>query len=506
MNRKLDELRLRLREVGDLRAAAAVLHWDQTTYMPPKGAASRGRHIATLERLAHTAFTDAAIGALLDDLQPYAERLPPEHPDAALIRVTRRDYERDVRVPADFAATLEEHAAASYAAWIEARPADDFAAVRPVLERTLDLSRQLSDFTPNAEHVADPLIDRQDPGMTASEISGLFAALRTRLVPLLRRIAAADGNDDSAVRQQFPISAQRDFARRVVALMGFDFDRGRIDDTAHPFMTTFASDDVRITVRADEHFLGEHLFSAMHEAGHALYELGVDPAFEGTPLGDGTSNGMHESQSRLWENFVGRGLDFWEGQYPHLQATFPDQLGAVALDEFYPAINYVQPSLIRTDADEVTYNLHVMLRFDLELELLDGRLDVRDLPETWRARYARDLGVEPPDDRDGVLQDVHWFHGTIGGCFQGYTLGNLISAQVFDAAQRALPDLPERIRRGDLTTLHDWLRHSIYRHGRVFTASELVQQVTGAPVGVDALMDHLSRKYGSIYGLESAES
>jgi len=501
MNRKLDELRLRLREVGDLRAAAAVLHWDQTTYMPPKGAASRGRHIATLERLAHAAFTDAAIGSLLDDLQPHADRLPPEHPDAALIRVTRRDYERDVRVPADFVATLEEHAAASYAAWIMARPADDFAAVRPVLERTLDLSRQLSSYTPNAEHVADPLIDRQDPGMIASEVSSLFAALRARLVPLLQRIEAAAANDDSAVRQHFPISAQRDFARRVVALMGFDFDRGRIDDTAHPFMTTFASDDVRITVRADEHFLGEHLFSAMHEAGHALYELGVDPAFEGTPLGDGTSNGMHESQSRLWENFVGRGPEFWEGQYPHLQATFSDQLGSVPLDDFYPAINYVQPSLIRTDADEVTYNLHVMLRFDLELELLDGRLDVRDLPETWRARYARDLGVEPPDDRDGVLQDVHWFHGTIGGCFQGYTLGNLISAQVFDAARRALPDLPERIRRGDLATLHDWLRQSIYRHGRVFTAAELVQRVTGAPIGVDALMDHLSRKYGAIYGL-----
>ena len=273
-----------------------------------------------------------------------------------------------------------------------------------MLERTLDLSRRLSAFTPNAQHVADPLIDRQDPGMTAAEISALFAELRTRLVPLLRRIAAAGGNDDSAVRRRFPISAQRDFARRVVALMGFDFERGRIDDTAHPFMTTFASDDVRITVRADEHFLGEHLFSAMHEAGHALYELGVDPAFEGTPLGDGASNGMHESQSRLWENFVGRGRDFWEGQYTHLQAIFPEQLGTVPLDDFYPAINYVQPSLIRTDADEVTYNLHVMLRFDLELQLLDGRLAVRDLPGAWRERYAGDLGVEPPDDRDGVLQ------------------------------------------------------------------------------------------------------
>ena len=406
-----------------------------------------------------------------------------------------------MRVPASFAAALEEHAAASYAAWIEARPANDFAAVRSLIERTLDLSRQLSDFTPNAEHVADPLIDREDPGMTAGQVSALFGELRARLVPLLRRIADAGGNDDSAVRQRFPISVQRAFARRVVALMEYDLDRGRIDDTPHPFMTSFAVDDVRITVRADEHFLGEHLFSAMHEAGHALYELGVDPAFEGTPLGDGASNGMHESQSRLWENFVGRSLDFWDGQYAHLQAAFPDQLGSVPLDVFYPAINYVQPSLIRTDADEVTYNLHVMLRFDLELELLDGRLAVHDLPEAWRARYARDLGVEPADDRDGVLQDVHWFHGAIGGAFQGYTLGNLISAQVFAAARRALPDLPDRIRRGDLTTLHDWLKHSIYRHGRVFTASELVQQVTGAPIGVDALMDHLSRKYGEIYGL-----
>ena len=501
VKRQLDELRRRLREVGDLRAAAAVLHWDQTTYMPPKGAAARGRHIATLERLAHAAFTDAAIGRLLDDLEPHAERLPAEHPDAALIRVTRRDYERDVRVPAEFAAALEEHAAASYAAWVKARPANDFAAVRPMLERTLDLSRRLAGYTPNAEHVADPLIDRQDPGMTASQVSALFAELRARLVPLLQRITEAAGNDNQVVRQHFPIDAQRAFARRVVALMGFDFDRGRIDDTAHPFMTTFASDDVRITVRADEHFLGEHLFSAMHEAGHALYELGVAPAFEGTPLGDGTSNGMHESQSRLWENFVGRSRDFWQGQYAQLQAEFPEQLGSVPLDAFYRAINHVQPSLIRTDADEVTYNLHVMLRFDLELQLLDGRLAVRDLPQAWRARYSQDLGVEPPDDRDGVLQDVHWFHGTIGGAFQGYTLGNLISAQVFAAARRALPDLPGRIRRGDLTTLHDWLRQAIYRHGRVFTAPDLVQRVTGAPIGVDALMGHLSRKYGAIYGL-----
>lgn len=501
MQRQLDELRGHLREVFDLRSASAVLHWDQATYMPPKAAASRGRQVATLERLAHGAFTDPAIGRLLDVLEQHVANLPYDHEDAALIRVTRRDYERDVRIPADFAAELEQHAAISYAAWLEARPNNDFASVEPVLERTLDLSRRLAGYSPDAEHIADPLIDRQDPGLTAATVAPLFTELRDRLVPLVRRIAAESTDDDAVLRQHFPIESQRAFARRIVDLMGFDFERGRVDDTAHPFMTSFASDDVRITVRANENFLGEHLFSAMHEAGHALYELGVHPKFEANPLGNGASAGMHESQSRLWENLVGRSEDFWFGQYSHLQAFFPKQLGSVSLGDFYRAINLVKPSLIRTNADEVTYNLHVMLRFDLELELLDGRLQVSELPEAWRARYVQDLGVEPPDDRHGVLQDVHWFHGTIGGAFQGYTLGNLIAAQVFAAAWRALPSLPDYVRTGNFSELHRWLHKAIYRHGRMFTVPELVEHVTGSAISVDPLIEHLHRKYEAIYDL-----
>lgn len=498
---QLNELRGRLREIADLRSAAGLLQWDQATYMPPKAAVSRSRQIATLERLAHAAFTDKAIGGLLDSLQPYVTRLPYEHHEAALVRVTRNDYERDVRVPADFVARLEEHAAISYTAWLKARPANDFDSVVPVIERTLDLSRQLANFTPGTQNIADPLIERADPGMTSKTISALFADLREQLVPLVHAIGPTAAEDDRVVFQHFPVSTQRMFARHVVTLMGFDFKRGRIDDTAHPFMTSFASDDVRITVRADKHCLTEHLFCAMHEAGHALYELGIPPEFEATPLGEGASMGMHESQSRLWENFVGRSKEFWEGQYTHLQDAFPVELRSVSLETFYRAINRVRPSLIRTEADEVTYNLHVMLRFDLELELLDGHLAARDLPEAWRARYLQDLGVEPPDDRQGVLQDVHWYHGTIGGSFQGYTLGNLVAAQVFAAARRAMPNLAERIRAGELTTLHEWLRKSIYQYGRVLSAPELVQRVTGAELSVGPLMNYLSTKYGAIYKL-----
>jgi carboxypeptidase Taq len=498
---KLNELRARLIEIDDLSAAGAVLNWDQSTYMPPGGAAARGRQLATLAKLGHEKATDPAVGRLLDELRPFEERLPYDHDDAALIRVARRGYERLTKVPAELVAELYAHGAASYQLWTQARPANDVQRVLPALERTLELSRQIADCFPGYSHIADPLIDFADYGMRAETVRALFAELRAELAPLAQAITAQEPADDTCLRQHYPEAAQLAFGERIARRFGYDFERGRQDKTHHPFATKFSVGDVRITTRVKEHDLGEGLFSTLHEAGHAMYEQGVSPAFEGTPLCGGTSAGVHESQSRLWENLVGRSRPFWEHYYPQLQESFAGQLGAVPLERFYRAINKVQRSLIRTDADEVTYNLHVMIRFDLELALLEGSLAVRDLPEAWNARYSEDLGIAPPDHKDGLLQDVHWFGGLIGGAFQGYTIGNILSAQFFEAARAARPAIDGELAAGEFGALHGWLREQIYQHGSKYTTAELVERVTGGPMTIGPYMAYLRRKYGELYAL-----
>ncbi len=501
MEAKLQELKTRLIEINDLESANALLSWDQATYMPPGGAIARGRQSATLGKLAHEKFIDPAIGKLLDELRPYEESLPYDSDDASLIRVTRRDYERAIRVPPDFMAQLYSHFALSYEAWAKARPANDFGSVQPHLEKMLDLSRQLANFFPGYEHIADPLIDLTDYGIKASTLRKLFTDLRAQLLPIVQAITSQEPADDSCLRQTFPEAQQLALGVEAARHFGYDFERGRLDKTPHPFTTKFSIGDVRITTRVKENDLSDALFSTIHEAGHAMYEQGINPAFEGTPLARGTSAGVHESQSRLWENIVGRSRGFWKFFYPKLQALAPEQLGPVPLETFYRAINKVQRSLIRTDADEATYNLHVMIRFELELELLEGKLAVRDLPEVWRERYNSDLDVLPPDDRDGVLQDVHWYSGPIGGAFQGYTLGNILKAQFYEAALRAHPEIPGEIEQGKFDTLHGWLKENIYQHGAKFTTSELVERVTGGPMSIEPYIRYLRTKYGELYRL-----
>lgn len=501
MKDKLRDLKARLIEVGDLNSVAAVLGWDQSTYMPLEGAPARARQSALVGRLAHERFTDPAIGRLLDELQPYLESLPYDDDDAALIRVTRREYERQIKLPSDFVSELYEHIAMLYDVWTRARPANDFGMVRDGLEKTLDLSRRMAEFYAPYDHIADPLIDQSDYGMKAETVRAVFADLRAKLVPIVRAIAAQPPADDSCLRQHFPEALQRTFGETIIRDYGYDFNRGRQDKTHHPFMTKFSAGDIRITTRFREDYLPDGLFSTLHEAGHALYEMGINRAWDGLPLHGGTSAGVHESQSRTWENIVGRSRPFWEHYYPELQATFPDQLGSVPLETFYRAINRVAPSLIRVDADEVTYNLHVMIRFDLELDLLEGKLTIKDLPEAWNARYTSDLGVTPPDDKDGVLQDVHWYGGIIGGVFQGYTLGNLMSAQFYNAAVKAHPEIPAQIGQGNFSTLHNWLKEHIYQYGSKYTANELLQRVTGGGLETQPLIDYLRRKYGEWYAL-----
>ncbi len=395
----LDELKIRLREVDDLSSAAALLSWDQTTYMPPGGGAARGRQLATLGQIAHEKFIDAAVGRLLDALRAYEEQLPYDSDDASLIRVTRRDYDRLVKVPAEFTARLEGHMATTYQVWTEARPKDDFGAVRPYLEKTLDLSRELAEFFPGYQHIADPLIDFADSGMTAQTVRTLFDDLRRELVPIVQAITSQAPADDSCLRQAFPEAQQWAFGEAVVKQIGYDFSRGRQDKSAHPYTTKFSLGDVRITTRVNPNDLREALFATVHEAGHAMYEQGIRAELEATPLGRGASAGVHESQSRLWENRVGRSRGFWHQFYPALQAAFPGQLGSVPREAFYRAVNKVERSLIRVEADEVTYNLHVMLRFGLELDLLEGELPVKDLPEAWRARFQEDLSTTAPCGR-----------------------------------------------------------------------------------------------------------
>lgn len=499
MHPAYEELKSHLASLQDLRAASSLLHWDQATYMPAGGAEARGQQMATLGRLAQERATDPRLGELLEELREFERDHDYDSLEASLIRVARRDYERAVRVPPEFLARAYEHSADAYHTWTRARPADDFDLVRPKLEKTLDLSREYAEFFPDREHLADPLIAERDYGITVSQLKTVFDELRAGLVPIVEAITAHPNVDRSPVLGRFDERTQREFGERVIRDFGYDFDRGRQGKTHHPFMTRFSTGDVRITTRFKKDDLTEALFSTLHEAGHALYEQGVDPDLNRTPLARGASAGTHESQSRLWENLVGRSLGFWQHYYPDLQSAFPSELAGIPLQDFYRAINAVERSLIRTDADEVTYNLHVLIRFNLELEMLDGELEIRHLPEAWRERYRSVLGVAPQDHKDGVLQDVHWFAGFIGGAFQGYTLGNIMAAQFFAAARDHEPETTVGIKHGQFEPLLSWLQENIYRHGRKFTANELLQRVTGRDLSVEPYLAYLRSKFGALY-------
>lgn len=501
MEEQLKELKQRLLEINDLGAVNALLNWDQSTYMPPGGAAARGRQMTTISRIAQEKLIDPAIGRLLDALEPQLEARGIDDDDYALVRAARRSFDRATKVPPALYAAFVGHGAESYQAWTEARPANDFAGMVPHLEKTLDYSRRLAECFAPYDHIADPLIDVADYGMKAASVRALFAELRAALVPLVEAVADAPPIDNSCIMQPYPVDQQRAFGEAVIRDYGYDFKRGRQDLTHHPFATKFSIGDVRITTRFRPDDLGDGLFSTLHESGHAMYEQGVNRAYEGSPLDGGTSAGVHESQSRTWENIVGRSRGFWAHYYPQLQKQFPDQLGNVSLDAFYRAINKVERSLIRVDADQLTYDLHVMIRFDLELQLLEGTLAVKDLADAWHARYEADLGVRAPDDRDGVLQDVHWYGGPIGGSFQGYTLGNILSAAFYNRALAAEPAIPAQIERGEFGALHGWLRDNIYTHGSKYTAPELIERVLGGPLTIDPYIAYLRDKFSDVYGV-----
>jgi len=500
MEEKLAQLKTMLAEISDLTGAAALLGWDQQTYMPPGGAEARGNQLGTLQRLIHERQTSAEMGKVLEDLKPYAATLDPDSDDARLIKVVWRDYDKATRIPGEWVVEFAQVTTMAQQSWVEARSKSDFSIFRPHLEKIVELGHRYVSFFPPADHPYDILLDVFEPGMKTADVKEIFDALRPQQVELIKAITSKPQVDDSFLHQAFDEKKQWDFGVEVIAEFGYDWKRGRQDKAPHPFTQSFSVNDVRITTRVAPDFLNSMLFGTMHECGHALYGQGTAAELDRTSLDTGASYAIHESQSRLWENLVGRSLSFWQHFYPRLQEVFPSQLGSIPLEKFYKGINKVQPSFIRVEADEATYNLHIMLRLEMEIALVEGKLAVKDLPEIWNSKIKEYLGVTPPNDAQGVLQDIHWSSGYIG-YFPTYTLGNLISAQLWEVIGDDIPDLDDQIRAGKFGALLDWLREKVHKHGRKFEPQELVQRVTGSKIDPAPYLRYLKEKFGQIYGL-----
>jgi carboxypeptidase Taq len=471
----LRTLKERLAEFSDLSRTSFVLSWDQKVTMPPGGHPARAEALATISRIAHEKFTDDDIGRLLDRLRPLEESLDYDSDDASLIRVTRRDWEKQRRVPTELKAELTRAAALGNQVWIEARATNDFAKFLPALQRNLELKRRYVECFEWDDSPYTPLLDDFEPYMTTTEVAEVFGAIRPVLADLVRDAPEVDA---SFLHQPFPVDEQKRFYERILATLGFEEGSYRLDPTVHPFCTSFSRRDVRMTTRFESGLDG--LWSTLHEAGHAHYAHGISPTLERTPLANAPSLGLNESQSRTWENLVGRSRPFWLHWYEPLQAAFPEQLGGVDLERFLAAVNRAEPGLVRVEADETTYSLHIILRFELEQRLIEGSLDPTDLSEAWNAGMAELLGVEVPDDTHGVLQDIHWSQGGIG-YFPTYALGNVISLQIWQAVQDALPDLDAQMEAGELHELAAWLRDNLYSLGRKLTPKETIERLTGSP-------------------------
>lgn len=500
MEDKLNQLKTIVNEIVDLEHVALLLEWEQQTYMPDGSAEDRSHLLSTVTRLHHSKYTSDELTRLLEDLQPLADQLDPDSDDARLIKVTARKHDKKVKVPTEMAAELARLTAVAQQVWEEARAENDFARFQPHLERIVENRRQFAALFAPYDHVYDPLLDEYEPGMKTSEVKAIFDTLRPQQVELIRLITEKPQVDDSFLNKPYDESKQWDFGVEVITKFGYDWNHARQDKSAHPFTSSFGNNDVRITTRFLPDFFNSAFFSTAHECGHALYDLGFDQALARTPLADGASYAIHESQSRMWENLVGRSYPFWQHYFPRLQEYFPLQLSNVSLDTFYKGINKVEPSLIRVEADEATYNLHIMLRLELEIAIMEGSLEVKDLPDAWNARMKDYLGLTPPNDALGVLQDIHWSAGYFG-YFSTYALGNLVALQLWERINADIPDLDDQFRRGEFSALLGWLRENIHRHGAKFEAQELVQRVTGSKIDPAAYVRYLNTKYAEIYGL-----
>jgi carboxypeptidase Taq len=492
----IDELRARLGEIHDLSRAASLLAWDERTMMPAGGAEARAETLATLARVRHEMFIDDEVGRLIDQARSGldGEAAPGESIDADLVRVVARDWDKARRVPSELRAELARASSIAENAWVEAKRESDFEMLLPHLRENVELTRRYADCFdgyPGFTHVYDALLDEYEPEMTTEQMRGVLADLREGLVPLVADATdnGADSNGDP-FRGEFPAEPQRELVAQLIGNLPFPEGSWRIDPTEHPFAISIGTGDVRLTTRYEEGNLAMALFSAMHEAGHGLYESGVDPELRRTPLSKPRSLGLHESQSRLWENWVARSRPYLERLLPRLVEWFPGAFEEIDADELYRSANRVERSLIRIEADEVTYNLHILIRFELELEIFEGGLELTALPEAWNARYRDYLGLEVPDDAHGLLQDVHWPSGAFG-YFPTYSLGNIIAGQLWEAANRDLGDLPSQIGEGDLASLGGWLRENVHRHGRRLSPAQILERAGCGELTVEPLLGHL---------------
>lgn len=491
----------RVRDAGVLASCAGLLGWDERTYMPRAGAGHRGEQMALLARLGHEMLTDREVGELLAAVEGGPLVRDPESDAAANVREIRRAHDRAVKLPKELVEEIARVTTQAQGVWAEARQANDFARFRPWLEKIVALKRQEAGAVGYRNHPYDALLDEFEPGATTGEIRGLFAKLADGLVPIVAGIvgSARHPNRD-LLHREYPVDRQKLFAESAAAAVGFDFDAGRLDTTTHPFCSGLGPGDCRITTRYNPRFFNEAFFGVLHEVGHGLYEQHLPADHAGTPLGTAASLGIHESQSRMWENQVGRGRPFWEHFFPRARQAFPAALRDVSLDEWLFAINDVQPSFIRVEADEVTYNLHIILRFELEQALMTGDLVPADVPAAWNERVRLSLGITPPDDARGCLQDIHWSFGGLG-YFPTYTLGNLYAAQFMAAARRDLPGLDDDFRRGEFGRLTRWLTENIHRNGQRYRANDLCRRVTGGPLDHTPFLNYLRDKFAPLYGV-----
>lgn len=483
-------------KAADLNNASAVLGWDQEVYMPAKGFEVRGRQLATLASLAHEMLTSEAYGNQLQELAGRGDLADDEKRN---VELSLEDYNKNKKLSAAFVEAITQQTSASYNAWIQSRKENKFSIYAPELDKMIQLKKQQASMYGYESNPYDALLDEYEKGASVALLDRVFGDVKQQLPVLLDKIKAAQQIDDSFFLRNYPKQAQWDFSMDVLHAMGYDFEAGRQDMSEHPFTTSFAPTDVRVTTRVDENNYSSLLWSSIHEGGHALYEQGLPIEQYGLPLGAAASLGIHESQSRLWENNVGRGKQFWHHFYPKLQQYFPQQLNDVSVEAFYKGMNKVEPSLIRTEADEVTYHFHVMIRYEIEKGLMNGDLFTEDLPEAWNGLYNKYLGVSAQDDKTGVLQDVHWAHGSFG-YFPTYSLGSFYAAQFYQQAVQEMPTLADDIVNGKLLGLREWLRGKVYQYGRRYTSEELCRQITGTGLDFKVFMQYAHEKYAGIYG------
>ncbi|MFH1447010.1 MAG: carboxypeptidase M32 [Chloroflexota bacterium] len=500
MKEKLNKLNALFAEIIDLTHIQALLGWDQLVLMPPGGTEDRGNQAALIGGMIHERMTSDEVGKLITDLETEIGDLSADIDEARTVKRIKRLYEQQTKIPKELLIEFIKVTTAANNIWVKAKQDNDFASFQPSLEKIIELRREIANLFKPYDHIYDPLLDQFEPGMKTADVKKIFDELRPKQVELLEAISKSKQVDNSFLKQNYDQALQEKFGKHVITRFGYDWERGRLDIAPHPFTTEFSLGDVRITTRYLDDDGASALFSTMHEAGHGMYEQGLDKKYNRTALAGGTSLAIHESQSRLWEYLVGRSKEFWTFFYPTFQMLFPQYLGDINLDKFYKGINQVEPSPIRVEADEATYNLHIMLRLEIEIGLIEQSMDTKDLPQIWNSKMKEYLGFAPQNDSQGVLQDVHWSSGLVG-YFSTYALGNLVSVQLWDKMLEENPNLPDEMMKGEFGTIHNWMREKVHQYGSKYDPQELVQKITGSKITPEPYLKYLNKKYSDIYNL-----